>query len=213
MRARILIVDDHALLRKGSIATLHKHDPELEFFEAANGIEAIEMAGKCEPDLILMDNLMPKFDSVHAVMEIRKKYPEMKIIMVSMDLSEDVMIQTMSAGVKGFVHKDAPEPELPEAVHKVLKGKYHLPTVALLKAQKLTEVKKRNKGSPGIILSDREKQVLKMLVLGYSSRQIGAELSISERTVDFHRANLREKTSKENTAALIRFALKANIID
>ena len=147
MRARILIVDDPALLRKGSIATLHNHDPEWETFEAANGIEAIEMAGKCEPDLILMDNLMPKLDGVHAVMEIRKKYPEMKIIKVSMDLSEDIVIQTMAAGVKGFVHKDAPAPEQLEAVHKVMKSQYHLTPVTLSKAQEITEVKKRKKKS------------------------------------------------------------------
>jgi DNA-binding NarL/FixJ family response regulator len=213
MSVRILIVDDHALIRKGYIAILKQHDPEWEIVEAANGLEGIAKAGECQPDLILMDNLMPKLDGVHAVIEIRAKYPEIKIIMVSMDLSEEVVVQTLAAGVKGFIPKDSSDSELIAAIHEVLKGKYHLTGRILSIAQGLSEARKSSRVAPGVLFTPRETEILKMMLEGFTSGQIAEKLFISKRTVDFHRANLLEKSGTNTTAALIRFALKAKIID
>src|ERR1035437_7909128 len=142
MKTRILLADDHSLLRKGLASILKHHNSEWEWFEAIDGEDAIKKAGLLRPDLILMDHIMPVLDGVQATIEIRRKFPEIKIIMVSMDVTEEVIIQAMVAGVKGFIPKDSPESELLAAIHEVLRGKYHLTGRILEIAQRQSEIRK-----------------------------------------------------------------------
>jgi DNA-binding NarL/FixJ family response regulator len=99
MKVKILVADDHALIRKGVISVLTRHDPEWEVFEAENGIQAIMVASDVKPDIILMDYMMPKLDGMNASIAIRKEVPGAKIILVSMDMSEDLIINMINAGV------------------------------------------------------------------------------------------------------------------
>jgi len=210
MKARILLADDHSLLRKGLASILKHHNSEWELFEATDGEDAIKKAGLLRPDLILMDHIMPVLDGVHAAIEIRRKFPEIKIIMVSMDVTEEVIIQAMVAGVKGFIPKDSPEPELLAAIHEVLRGKYHLTGRILEIAQRQSEIRKHPPNTPDRIFSRRETDVLRLVVEGLTSVEIAEKLSISKRTVDHHRSNLLAKSGTNTQAALIRFALKTN---
>ena len=212
MKARILLADDHSLLRKGLASILKHHNSEWELFEATDGEDAIKKAGLLRPDLILMDHIMPVLDGVHAAIEIRRKFPEIKIIMVSMDVTEEVIIQAMVAGVKGFIPKDSPEPELLAAIHEVLRGKYHLTGRILEIAQRQSEIRKHPPNTPDRIFSRRETDVLRLVVEGLTSVEIAEKLSISKRTVDHHRSNLLAKSGTNTQAALIRFALKTNSV-
>jgi DNA-binding NarL/FixJ family response regulator len=210
MKARILLADDHSLVRKGLASILKHHDSEWELFEATDGGDAIHQAGLLHPDLILMDYNMPGLDGIQASIEIRRKFPEIKIIMVSMDLTEEVVIGAMVAGVKGFIPKDSPDAELLAAIHEVLRGKYHLTGRILEIAQKQSEIRKRPPGSHNRIFSRRETDVLRLVVEGMTSVEIAEKLNISKRTVDHHRSNLLAKSGTNTQAALIRFALKTN---
>jgi len=210
MKARILLADDHSLLRKGLASILKHHNSEWELFEATDGEDAIKKAGLLRPDLILMDHIMPVLDGVHAAIEIRRKFPEIKIIMVSMDVTEEVIIQAMVAGVKGFIPKDSPEPELLAAIHEVLRGKYHLTGRIMEIAQRQSEIRKHPPNTPDRIFSRRETDVLRLVVEGLTSIEIAEKLNISKRTVDHHRSNLLAKSGTNTQAALIRFALKTN---
>ena len=210
MKARILLADDHSLLRKGLASILKHHNSEWELFEATDGEDAIKKAGLLRPDLILMDHIMPVLDGVQATIEIRRKFPEIKIIMVSMDVTEEVIIQAMVAGVKGFIPKDSPEPELLAAIHEVLRGKYHLTGRILEIAQRQSEIRKHPPNTPDRIFSRRETDVLRLVVEGLTSIEIAEKLNISKRTVDHHRSNLLAKSGTNTQAALIRFALKTN---
>lgn len=210
MKARILLADDHSLLRKGLASILKHHNSEWELFEATDGEDAIKKAGLLRPDLILMDHIMPVLDGVQATIEIRRKFPEIKIIMVSMDVTEEVIIQAMVAGVKGFIPKDSPEPELLAAIHEVLRGKYHLTGRIMEIAQRQSEIRKHPPNTPDRIFSRRETDVLRLVVEGLTSIEIAEKLNISKRTVDHHRSNLLAKSGTNTQAALIRFALKTN---
>jgi DNA-binding NarL/FixJ family response regulator len=213
MKARILLVDDHSLLRSGLAAILKNHTSEWELFEATDGEDSIKKASLLHPDLILMDYSMPRLDGVQAAAEIKRKFPEIKIIMVSMELTEEVVIQAMVAGVKGFIPKDSPEPELLAAIHEVLRGRYHLTGRILEIAHKQSEVRKRPSDSLIRIFSRRETDVLRLVVEGMTSVEIAAKLNISKRTVDHHRSNLLAKSGTNTQAALIRFALKTNSVE
>ncbi len=212
MKARILLADDHSLLRKGLASILKHHNSEWELFEATDGEDAIKKAGLLRPDLILMDYNMPVLDGIQATIEIRRKFPEIKIIMVSMDMTEEVVIQGMMAGVKGFIPKDSPEPELLAAIHEVLRGKYHLTGRILEIAQRQSEIRKHPPNTPDRIFSRRETDVLRLVVEGMTSVEIAGKLNISKRTVDHHRSNLLAKSGTNTQAALIRFALKTNSV-
>jgi DNA-binding NarL/FixJ family response regulator len=217
MKVKILVADDHALIRKGVKAVLTSHDPEWEVFEAENGIQAILKAGEVSPDIILMDYMMPKLDGIHASIAIRKEFPEIKIIMISMDMSEEVIINMINAGVMGILPKESPAEELLAAIEEVNEGKHHMKgkIVELADRQSLdrNQNRKRPKAYKNKIFSAREKEVLVLLVRGMSAQKIATRLSITRRTVETHKANIFKKSNSHSTAALIRYAILNKIVD
>lgn len=216
MALTFLVVDDHTLIRKGIASILKKHDPSWEVFEAENGIQAIFKASEIRPDIILMDYLMPKLDGVQAAIAIRRELPDSKIIMVSMDLSEDVVIRTIHAGVAGFVPKDSSDQELLSAITAVHKGNLHIPVNVFEMASGVLVKSRVKRSDSGLIdhmlFTARETEILKLLTQGYSSGRIAAHLSISRRTVESHRANIFKKCKVHSISSLIRWAIKNNII-
>jgi two-component system, NarL family, response regulator NreC len=217
MKVKILVADDHALIRKGVISILTNHDPEWEVFEAENGIQAILKAGEIKPDIILMDYLMPKLDGVNASLAIRKDTPGAKIIMVTMDMSEERIISMINAGVMGIVPKDSPADELLNAIEEVNEGKHHMKgkIVDLAYQQTLhrNPDRKRPKTYKNNIFSAREKEILASLVQGLSAQKIATKYSISKRTVETHKANIFKKSRSHSTASLIRYAITNRIIE
>jgi len=217
MKVKILVADDHALIRKGVKAILTNHDPEWEVFEAENGIQAILKAGEIKPDIILMDYMMPKLDGIHASIAIRKDLPDAKIIMVSMDMSDEVIINMINAGVMGIVPKESPADELLTAIEEVNEGKHHMKGRIVELADQQTLDRKMNRKRPktyqNTIFSTREKEILTSLVQGLSAQKIANQLSISKRTVETHKANIFKKSNSHSTASLIRYAITNRIID
>jgi DNA-binding NarL/FixJ family response regulator len=216
MSVTILVVDDHALIRKGIIAILKSHDSRWVLSEAENGVQAILKANEIKPDIILMDNIMPKLDGVKAASVIHKNHPNTKIIMVSMDMSPEFIISSINAGVMGILPKDSSDKEMITAIDSVKNGKHHLTGhVSEIATQHIIDKKKRRKRTPGSTkgsLTNKEMVILKLLFKGLSSSDIGSHLSISPRTVDNHKANIFKKCHVHSVSELIRFALKAKLV-
>jgi len=213
MNARILVVDGDVLIRKGLIYIIQKKEPQWEFFEAADGRDAISKSGMLQPHLILMDHFMQPLNGVKAAMTIRKKHPSIGIIMVSARLQEETIIKTLAAGIKGFVPKDSADSELMDAIYRVLDGGCHLTGRTLEIARNHSEtVKFHPDPFPGLF-TRRETEILKLLVQGYTSRQIAEKLIISKRTVDHHRARLLSRTGTRTSLELIRFVMKTKMAE
>ena len=214
---KILVVDDHALIRSGIIALLKKYSPGWEFYEAEDGVRAIAKAQEVNPDIILLDYHMPKLDGVKAANIIKEARPESKIIMVSMDMSPEIIIEMIGAGVSKIVSKNSNENELLQAIDKMKNGKRHLSeTASEILTQDLLEYKKRKRYSRNTknnLLTDREMEILNYVVKGATSPTIGRILSISTRTVTNHKSTIFRKCKVKSTIELVRFAIKTGMVN
>ena len=213
---KILIVDDHALIRSGISAILKKHNPDWELYEAEDGVRAITRAKEIEPEIILLDYHMPRLDGAKAANIIKKARPESKIIMVSMDMSPEIVIEMINAGVAGIISKHSEDHELIEAIDKVQNGRLHLSDYAsrLVNEDLLihTRKKRKTKYNKNKFLTDRETDILQHIIKGSSNATIGRILSISIRTVENHKASIFRKCNVKSTIELIRFALKMKLV-
>ena len=212
---KILIVDDHALIRKGMIALLKNHNSSWELHEAEDGVRAIVKAEEIDPDIILLDYHMPKLDGAKAATIIMKASPQTKIIIVSMDVNPEMIIDIIHAGVVGIVSKHSTEDELILAIDAVKNGKRHLSVDASeIVGQNFFEKKKKTRRHRHIksqLLTDREMEVLKYVMKGLSPATIAKVLSLSERTVSNHKANMFRKCKVKSTTELIRFATEVKV--
>ncbi|GAB4483368.1 MAG: response regulator transcription factor [Thermodesulfovibrionales bacterium] len=213
-KTRIMIVDDHALVREGIIAFLKYHDDIEVVGEAANGLEAIGTAEKCRPDVILMDIAMPELGGIEATVEIKKRLPETKILILSQYDDKEYVSRLLKAGVSGYILKHAVGTDLISAVRAVAKGESYLYSTI---ASKVIESYLGKTATPSVEdpyerLTDREKQVLKLLAEGHSHKEIANLLDISAKTVIAHQTNISEKLDLHSRAALIKFAISKGII-
>jgi DNA-binding NarL/FixJ family response regulator len=213
---KILIVDDHALIRRGIMSILEHHDPTWELHEAEDGVKAILKAQEVNPDIILLDYHLPRLNGGKAATIIKKASPQAHIIMVSMDLSPEMVIEMIQAGVSGIVSKQSPENELLQAIDNVQNGKHHISQqVKDIVDEDLMEKKistRHSRHTRHVILTDRETEILLYIVKGLSCTEIAEELAISSRTVSNHKANMFRKCKVKSTAELTRFALKSRIV-
>ncbi|MCX7987011.1 MAG: response regulator transcription factor [Bacteroidales bacterium] len=205
-KPQIFIVDDHKLFRDG-LKYILQESGEIEVVgEASDGKEFLELLQYIVPDLVLMDISMPGMNGVDASKIALEKYPDLKILVLSM-FGDDAYYNSMiEIGVKGFILKDCDASELKEAIKSVLSGKNYFSQELLLKL-----IRDRNE-APTIKLSRREREVLEYICKGYSTMQISEALHISHRTVERHRASLLEKTNSSNSISLAIFAIKNNLI-
>lgn len=210
----IFLVEDHTILREGLRALLTA-DPNFEIIgEAADGREAVRFVEKQVPDLILMDLSMPRMTGMDAIREIKKRYPATKIIALTVHKTEEYLRTTLQAGADGYVLKDATHEELMLAIQNVLKGKTYLsPGVSKKVIEGYLEGKESQiPGSTLGLLSQREREVLKLIAEGYKNKEIAADLCISLKTVEKHRANLMKKLDLHNAAALTAYAIEQGLV-
>ncbi|MGE4288857.1 MAG: response regulator [Salinivirgaceae bacterium] len=208
---KITLVDDHALFRNG-LKILLGATPEIHVIsEAANGKEFLEIIEHELPHIVLMDINMPIMDGVEATQEAMKKYPDLKIIALSMFGEEDYYYRMINAGVKGFLLKNSEINEVIEAIKQVEKGNSYFSQELLYNVIKSFKPHKEIETELAA-LSKRELQVLEEICKGLSNQEIADNLFISKRTVDKHRANLLSKTNSKNTANLIMYAIKNKLI-
>ena len=211
---RIVLVEDHTILREGLRALLSA-DPKFEIVgEAADGREALRRVDKLTPDLVVMDLSMPRMTGMDAIREIKRRHPTTKIIALTVHKAEEYLRTTLQAGADGYVLKDATHVELLLAIQNVLKGKTYLsPSVSETVIEGYLEGKENQIPSPRLgLLSPREREVLKLIAEGYKNKEIAVDLFISLKTVEKHRANLMKKLDLHNAAALTTFAIEQGLV-
>ena len=213
MNARILIADDHAIVRDGVRALLAAASDLEVVAEASTGTQAIELATTLEPDVVLMDIAMPELGGLEATIEIRKRVPRTKVVVLSQYGDPEYVRRFLKAGISGYVLKKAAGAELVAAIRAVLRG-------GLVLDPDIARDAVREPGTPTVdgvpdayeSLTDREKQVLKLVAEGHSNKEVAGLLNISVKTAMSHREHVMTKLQVHNRTELIRFALRAGVI-
>ncbi len=213
-KIKVLIADDHALVREG-IAAFLKLSTDIEVVgEASDGIAAIEKAKNFKPDVILMDIAMPKLGGLEATIELKKILPDLKILVLTQYEDKEYVSRFLKAGVSGYLLKHAVGSDLISAIRAVNRGEVYLysSVASEVVASYLGREKKLSLEDPYEKLTDREKQVLKLLAEGYTHKEIAGILNISVKTVIAHHSNISEKLDIHNRSALTKFAIQKGII-
>lgn len=210
---RIIIADDHSIVREGLKGVIQQEPPLKVVGEAANGKELLALLGTLKCDLVVMDIAMPEMDGLTALKEIKRRHPGVKVIIFSMLKDYEHFEHARAHGASGYLAKDDAGDELVRAIKTVLQGKnYVSPSVTTLLAGRQLRAME-NGESPSIeILTKREKQVLELVAKGLANKNIAAELKISIHTVENHRAHLSDKLGLKNTAALVKYAMAKGLV-
>jgi DNA-binding NarL/FixJ family response regulator len=215
-KKKILIVEDHTILREGLKALLITN-PEFEIAgEAGDGLEAIWLVEKLNPDMVLMDLSMPRMDGMQAIREIKRRWPEKRILALTAHRTEEYVLTTLKAGADGYLLKDSTYQEMMIAVKSVLSGKRYLsPGISekviegYLEGKQTIKVKVQGAWDN---LTEREREVLKLIGEGYRTKEIADLLVISPKTVEKHRANLMVKLNFHNVSQVIAYALEKGLV-
>lgn len=212
-KKRIVIAEDHTILREGLRALLSS-DPDFEVVgEAQDGRAAIQCVESLMPDLVLMDLSLPRMNGMDAIKEIKRRCPEIKVLVLTVHRTEEYILATLRAGADGYVLKDATHTELVMGIRSVLTGKPYLsPGVSDKVIEGYLDGRKTVKtGTPWDALTQREREILKLIGEGYKNRDIADYLYISVKTVEKHRANLMKKLDLHSSSALTAFAMEKGL--
>jgi DNA-binding NarL/FixJ family response regulator len=213
-RARILLADDHALVRSG-LRMILDAEPDLQVVaEAADGAEALAALERTPTDLAILDIAMPRMTGLQAAREINRSHPHVRILMLSMHDNEQYLFEALKAGASGYVLKSVADRDLLEACRATMRGEpflYAGAVTALIRDY----LNRASQGDelPRTVLTPREEEVLKLIAEGYSTREIASTLSISAKTVDRHRTNILAKLGLRDRLALTRYAIRAGLIE
>ncbi len=213
-KIRVLVVDDHAIIRDGICALLALTGDIEAVGVAANGRDALEMVTRLSPDIVLIDIVMPLMDGLEATHRIHKKFPETKVIVLTQYEERDYVFAVIEAGASGFVSKAAASSELISAIRSVYHGDSFLsPSIARLLVEDYRQIARAGKSKDtSEQLTDREREILKLLAEGHSTREIAQTLVISPKTVERHKTNLMAKLDIHNRLDLFKYALRKGII-
>jgi len=214
---RVLIADNHAIVRNGVISLLEKeHNIEI-VGQASNGLEVLRILhSKILPDVILTDIVMPEMDGIELTKALKLNYPKIRVLILTTADQEELIISSFGAGAHGYLLKNVNTAEVVFAIEQLAAGYLHLCTAVGMKLLnhlkgRFTLNSKNLKGS--IQLSKRELEILALIAEGYTNGEIADKLFTSKRTIEGNRQNLLDKTGKKNTAALINFVVRNGIID
>jgi len=211
-KIRVLIADDHTIVRSGVRLLIEAEPDMLVVGEALNGQEALEKTAACHPDVVLMDITMPVIDGLEATRRISAQWPEIGILVLTMHRSDEYFFEMLKAGASGYVLKGAETEELLNAVRTIARGEVFLYPTMAKKLVKDYLVRVESEKLPGVVLSNREKEILQYLAEGYSSKEIAEKLVVSPSTVHTHRSNLMRKLNLSSRHELIQYARQKGFI-
>jgi DNA-binding NarL/FixJ family response regulator len=211
---RILLADDHGVVRKGLRFLLEQDAGMSVIGEAADGREAVRLAEELSPAVIVMDIAMPLLNGIDATALILKRSPTTGVIMLSMHSDEGYLVRALSAGAKGYLLKDSAEEDLVRAVQTVASGRpFFSPRIAqALLDDYVRSLQQRGVDDSYDLLTDREKEVLQLLAEGKTNKEVASLLNLSPYTVETHRTNLMQKLGLHNTAEIVLYAVRKKII-
>lgn len=211
---RIVLAEDHRLLREGLKALLLTEKNLQVVDEAENGLEAVKCVEKHNPDLILLDLSMPKMSGISVIKELKSRFPKVKILALTIHESDQYVLEAFESGADGYCLKDASRDELLLAIDSVLNGKIYIsPGISENVMEGYLDGKKTLKGSSAWDnITQREKDVLKLIGEGHRNKEIANVLNISVKTVEKHRANIMRKLNLHNVSALTAYAIEKKLV-
>jgi two-component system response regulator NreC len=208
LKIRVLIADDHAMVRAGLRALLGAQSDIEVVGEAEDGVAAVEKCLRLKPNVVVMDLTMPGRGGINATEDIRHECPGVKVLVLTMHDDEAYVRQALLAGASGYVLKRALASDLIRAIRTVHTGKMHIPAGVQLDVS----LPRSGKMEPVELLTGREREVVTLIALGHTNSEIADQLHISEKTVETHRAHIFEKLSFQSRADLVRFALEHGLL-
>ena len=214
MSIRILLADDHGVVRKGLRFLLERQAGMEIVGEAGDGREAVRMVEAADPDIVIMDIAMPLLNGIEATAQMVKRNPKIRVIILSMHSDEDYLLSALNAGAKGYLLKDSAEVDLVRAIQVVYRGTpFFSPEISkTLLEDYVRFLQQRNLQDSYELLTEREKEVLQLLAEGKSNKEVAGILDVSVYTVDTHRTHLMQKLSLHNTAEIVLYAVRKKII-
>ncbi len=215
-KIKLLLADDHAVLRAGLKALLNAEPDMLVVAEAADGEEAIRKIQESAPDIVLMDITMPGMGGLEATREIKRRNPEIKVLVLTMHKDESYLYQMLRAKADGYIPKVAADTELLAAIRATYRGEHfiHSSMMAGLVDEALDSQATKLAGSQDDeVISQREREVLQLLAMGHTNQQIADKLCLSIKTVETYKARLKEKLGLRGRAELVRYAIQTGILD
>lgn len=213
-KLRILIADDHGIVRKGLRLQLQQNEQFEVIGEAADGREAVRMAEELSPDVVIMDIAMPNLNGIQAAAQVIKRNPKTGVIMLSMHSDESYLTRTLAAGAKGYLLKDNADVDLHRAVQMVAQGKpYFSPAIAnTLLEDYMRQLQQAGLEDSYDLLTDREKEILQLIAEGKANKEIAAMLNLSTYTVETHRTHIMQKLNLHSSAEIVLYAVRKKII-
>ena len=210
----LVIADDHEIFRDGLALMLSKQDTVKLVGQAGDGLELVRMVDETRPDMVLTDIKMPRMDGIVAAKQLLQKHPGLKIIALSMFEEEDLIVEMLEAGARGYLLKNADKKEILDAIVTVDEGNifYCKHTTARLASLIVKSKFDQQKKSPGALFTDREREIVRLICRQHTAQEIGEMLFLSKRTVEGYRTRILEKMDVKNTAGVVIFALKHSII-
>jgi two-component system, NarL family, response regulator NreC len=214
MLIRVVLADDHSVVRQGLRAWLERSGYVQVVGEAADGREAVAIVEQLQPDVVIMDIAMPMLNGIDATAQITRRNPDTKVIILSMHADESYILRALSAGAKGYLLKESTESDVLPAVQSVRDGKpYFTPSIArLLLEDYMRNLKQNNLQDSYDLLTEREREVLQLLAQGKSNKEVAQVLDLSPHTIDSHRTNMMQKLNLHNTAEIVLYAVRKGII-
>ena len=211
---RILLADDHSILREGLRMLLDRQDEFAVVGDASNGREAVEMAEKHDPDVVIMDLAMPGLNGIEATRRIIARSPRTAVVILSMHSDESYILRSLKAGARGYLLKDSLKADLLDAVRAAVRGKsFFSPKVSqVLKEEYVNELEARGAEDTWELLTDREREILQLVAEGKTNKEIAALLNISIYTIDTHRSHILQKLNLHSAPELILYAVRKGII-
>lgn len=213
MTIRILIADDHTLVRESLVGLLQSEGDVQVVAQAADGIETIEKAMAVRPDVVVADLSMPRLGGIEVVRRLREALPATRVLVLTMHQEDEYVLQAVRAGASGYLVKDSASAELLVAVRNLHAGRGHFgPQAARALAQQLQNPERTTEDPYGR-LTAREREVFHLIAEGHTTKEVARELDISAKTAENHRARVLDKVGVRNTAELVRYALRKGLLD